>query len=221
MLSEDILDILYPVQTKNKRCLPGHGYTATAYCRDGIKGTDGSWLKTTNSRPKWSWFAEVELGWDWYNGEWKNLELTPIYMEGYYVKFWFPSKSSRRCCYHWPEEEGDNMEDLIVQPILSKSWTKPAIKRFTDIYRYTECESYNKNPYPYKLIGFEEIRKLKCKKPNNWERECKKNEKKFLEKINESILKRKNKICGNQNHTGGRCLRFRPLPLRYLLSSAI
>ena len=200
MRFDNILEILYPVQTKNKRCLPAHGYTATAYCRDGIKGTDGSWLKTTNSRPKsTSYFARVELGWGWYNGHWSKKKLTPIYMEGYSVRFWFPDKAGG---HHWPEDEGDNMEDLIIVPHLRESWNKPAIKRFTDIYRYTECESYNKNPYPYKFIGFEEIRKLKCKKADDWELECKKIEKKFLEKVNESILKRKNKICGKQNNSG-------------------
>lgn len=188
---ENIIEITSSIKTKNKRCLPERGYTATAYCRDGIKGTDGSWLKTTTSRVEFS-RDKISLG-----SKWEEKLLTPIYMEGYDTQLWFPHQTPEGGIgYHWPAYEGDNMGDLIINPYIPKKWTKQAIERFIDMYRYTECESYNKNPLAYKFIGIEEIRKLKSKKPWQWEWECKNIEREFLKKINESILKRKNKICG-------------------------
>tara|TARA_Y100000591_G_scaffold332733_1_gene371296 strand:+ start:1144 stop:1836 length:693 start_codon:yes stop_codon:yes gene_type:complete len=200
-----------PSWTENTRCLPAHGYTANAYCRDGVKGSDGSWLKTTTSRIR-SESKKIDLGWEWYGLRWEHKKLTPIYMEGLDVQFLYPNAPvncrdggahRKTNGYHFPAMKGDNMGDLLIVPKTKKKWTKTAIERFTDMYRYTECESYNKNPYAFKLVGFEEIRKLKYKKPDDWESQCEKIERKFLEKINECILKRKNIICDGSNHHGG------------------
>ena len=212
MLRENIIGITRPNETKNKRCLPARGYTATAYCRDGIKGTDCSWLKTTTSRV--NDFRKISLGYN-YNHDtlkWEKKLLTPIYMDGFDTQLLFPHQTPKgEIAYHWPAWEGDNIENLIMNPYISKNWTKQAIERFIDMYRYTECESYDKNPLAYKFVGIEEIRKLKSKKPYEWEWKCKNIEREFLRSINESILKRKNKIC-EKNHTGGTLMTWRLRP---------
>ena len=212
MLLENFHEITCPKETKNKRCLPASGYTATAYCRDGIKDLDGKWLKTTTSRV--NDYNKISLGYKFNHdtSKWEKKFLTPIYMEGYDTQLWFPNQCpTGGISYHWPAWKGDNMENLIMDPYISKNWTKQAIERFIDMYRYTECESYNKNPLAYKFVGIEEIRKLKSKKPSCWEWKCKNIEREFLEKINESILNRKDKIC-EKNHTGGTLMAWRLRP---------